>query len=322
MKVNPPVFFVSAGLILAFGLFGAVFPGRAERLFTAVQSLIILDFGWFYILAVAGFLFFVIFLMMSRYGDVKLGPDDSEAEYSYLSWFAMLFSAGMGIGLLFFGVAEPIQHYTLPPVGTGGTVEAAREALPLTFFHWGLHAWAIYIVVGLALAYFAFRRGLPLSIRSALYPLIGNRIHGPIGHAIDVFSVLGTMFGVATSLGFGALQVNAGFSHLFGLPTGPLTQVILIACITGLATISAAAGLDAGIKRLRSSISFSRYRCCCSSSSPDPRSSCCKLMCRMSAPTSALSSSEPFGCTLTNPIPGWGTGRCSTGAGGSRGRPL
>jgi len=250
IKVNPPVFFVSAALILAFALFGAVFPRRAERLFSSVQSLILADFGWFYILAVAGFLVFVIFLMMSRYGDVKLGPDDSDAEYSYLSWFAMLFSAGMGIGLLFFGVAEPVQHYALPPVGTGGTIQAARDALPLTFFHWGLHAWAIYIVVGLALAYFAFRRGLPLTIRSALYPLIGDRIHGPIGDAIDTFAVLGTMFGVATSLGFGVLQVNAGFSYLFGLPTGQVTQVILIACITGLATISVAAGLDAGIKRL------------------------------------------------------------------------
>ncbi|MEW9856515.1 BCCT family transporter [Novosphingobium sp. M1R2S20] len=250
MNVNPPVFFVSAALILAFALFGSVFPGRAERLFAAVQALIVLDFGWFYILSVAGFLVFVLFLMISRYGDVKLGPDESEPEYSYLSWFAMLFSAGMGIGLLFFGVAEPIQHYSLPPVGEGRTIAAAREALPLTFFHWGLHAWAIYIVIGLALAYFAFRRGLPLTIRSALFPLIGNRIHGPIGHAIDIFAVLGTMFGVATSLGFGVLQVNAGFNYLFGLPTGPLVQVVLIAVITGLATLSAAAGLDAGIKRL------------------------------------------------------------------------
>ncbi|WP_175578859.1 BCCT family transporter [Croceibacterium ferulae] len=250
MKVNPPVFFVSSGLILAFVLFSAVFPGQAERLFASVQATIILDFGWFYILSVAGFLVFVLFLMISRYGDVKLGPDDSEAEYSYLSWFAMLFSAGMGIGLLFFGVAEPIQHYALPPVGEGRTIAAAREALPLTFFHWGLHAWAIYIVVGLALAYFAFRRGLPLTIRSALFPLIGNRIYGPIGHAIDIFAVLGTMFGVATSLGFGVLQVNAGFNYLFGLPTGPLVQILLIVAITGLATLSAAAGLDAGIKRL------------------------------------------------------------------------
>src|SRR5690606_32836198 len=166
--------------------------------FAAVQAGIVRDFGWFYILAVAVFLIFVLFLMMSRYGDVKLGPDESEPEYSYISWFAMLFSAGMGIGLLFFGVAEPVQHYARPPVGDGRTIEAAREAMVLTFFHWGVHAWAIYIVIGLALAYFAFRRGLPLTLRSSLFPLIGKRIHGPIGHAIDIFAVLGTMFGVAT----------------------------------------------------------------------------------------------------------------------------
>jgi len=250
MQVNPPVFFVSAALILAFVLFGALFPEQAGQVFAAAQAVIIVDFGWFYVVAVAGFLFFVLFLMLSRYGDVKLGPDDSEPDYSYLSWFAMLFSAGMGIGLLFFGVAEPIQHYALPPVGEGRTIESARQAMVLTFFHWGLHAWAIYIVVGLALAYFAFRRGLPLTIRSSLYPLIGNRIYGPIGHAIDIFAVLGTMFGVATSLGFGVLQVNAGFNHLFGLPTNALVQIILIAVITGLATLSAVAGLDKGIKRL------------------------------------------------------------------------
>lgn len=250
IRVNPPVFFTSAGLILAFVLLGALFPDRARLWFAAIQTAITVDFGWFYVLSVAGFLLFVLFLMFSRYGDVRLGPDDSEPEYGYLSWFAMLFSAGMGIGLLFFGVAEPIQHYALPPVGEGRTVESARQALVLTFFHWGLHAWAIYIVVGLALAYFAFRRGLPLTIRSALYPLIGKRIYGPIGHAIDIFAVLGTMFGVATSLGFGVLQVNAGFNYLFGLPTGPLVQVLLIAAITLLATLSAAVGLDKGIKRL------------------------------------------------------------------------
>lgn len=250
MQVNPPVFFVSAALILAFVLFGSLFADQAGRLFATVQATIVVDFGWFYVVAVAGFLLFVLFLMMSRYGDVKLGPDDSEPEYSYLSWFAMLFSAGMGIGLLFFGVAEPIQHYASPPVGEGRTIESARQAMVLTFFHWGLHAWAIYIVVGLALAYFAFRRGLPLTIRSSLYPLIGKRIHGPIGHSIDIFAVIGTMFGVATSLGFGVLQVNAGFAYLFGLPTGVTVQIVLIAVITGLATLSAVAGLDKGIKRL------------------------------------------------------------------------
>jgi len=250
IQVNPPVFFVSATLILAFAAAAALFPQRVGSLFDALQAGIVRDFGWFYILSVAFFLIFVIFLMMSRYGDVKLGPDDSEPEYSYLSWLAMLFSAGMGIGLLFFGVAEPIQHYAQPPTEPGRTIDSARQAMVLTFFHWGLHAWAIYIVVGLALAYFAFRRGLPLTLRSSLFPLIGNRIHGPIGHAIDIFAVLGTMFGVATSLGFGVLQVNAGFAHLFGLPVNPQVQIILIAVITGMATLSAGTGLDKGVKRL------------------------------------------------------------------------
>ena len=250
MQVNPPVFFISAALILAFALFGALSPRSAGLLFDTLQARIVRDFGWFYIASVAAFLIFVIFLMLSRYGDVRLGPDDSEPEYSYVSWFAMLFSAGMGIGLLFFGVAEPIQHYANPPVGEGRTIESARQAMVLTFFHWGLHAWAIYIVVGLALAYFAFRRGLPLTLRSALFPLIGNRINGPIGHAIDIFAVLGTMFGVATSLGFGVLQVNAGFNYLFGLPISPSVQLMLIAVITGMATISAGTGLDRGVKRL------------------------------------------------------------------------
>jgi choline/glycine/proline betaine transport protein len=250
MEINPPVFFVSAGLILAFALFGALAPEMASRVFTAAQALIVADFGWFYIAAVAGFLVFVLFLMLSRYGDVKLGPDDSEPDYSYVSWFAMLFSAGMGIGLIFFGVAEPIQHYALPPVGEERTIQSAREAMVLTFFHWGLHAWAIYIVVGLALAYFAFRRGLPLTIRSALYPLIGQRIYGPIGHAVDIFAVLGTMFGVATSLGLGVLQVNAGFSYLFGLPSNTFVQLVLIVVITGMATLSVVMGLDKGVKRL------------------------------------------------------------------------
>ncbi|MGI9374770.1 MAG: BCCT family transporter [Tsuneonella suprasediminis] len=250
MKINPPVFYVSAVLILAFAIVGALVPERASRVFDATQALIVMDFGWLYIAAVAGFLMFALFLMFSRYGDVKLGPDDSEPEYSYLSWFAMLFSAGMGIGLIFFGVAEPIQHYTMPPTGDGQTIQSAREAMVLTFFHWGLHAWAIYIVVGLALAYFAFRRGLPLTIRSALYPLIGERIYGPIGHAVDIFAVLGTMFGVATSLGLGVLQVNAGFHYLFGIPTNTTIQLVLIAVITGMATVSVVMGLDKGVKRL------------------------------------------------------------------------
>jgi len=250
MQVNPPVFFTSAGLTLAFAGLSALFPTQAKSLFDSLQAAIVHEFGWFYIAVVAGFLGFAIFLMLSRYGDVKLGPDDSEPDYSYLSWFAMLFSAGMGIGLIFFGVAEPLQHYATPPTGEGKTIEAAQRAMVLTFFHWGVHAWAIYIVVGLALAYFSFRRGLPLTVRSALHPLIGDRINGPIGHAIDIFAVLGTIFGVATSLGLGVLQVNAGFTHLFGLPNNTLVQIVLIAAITGCATLSVASGLDRGVKVL------------------------------------------------------------------------
>ncbi len=250
MQINPPVFYLSAALVLAFAVYGAVFTQNAAQVFNTIQAYIVADFSWLYVASTAGFLFFALFLMGSRYGDIKLGPDDSEPEYNYASWFAMLFSAGMGIGIIFFGVAEPIQHFTSPPTGEGGTVLAARRAMTLTFFHWGLHAWAIYIVVGLALAYFSFRRGLPLTIRSALYPLIGKRINGPIGHAVDIFAVLGTMFGIATSLGLGVLQVNAGFSYLFGIPSSLWVQVALIAVITAMATGSVVSGLDKGIRRL------------------------------------------------------------------------
>lgn len=245
-----PVFIISACLIAVIVFFGAVMPETVGRIFNAVQGWILSQLGWFYLLSVAVFLFFVFFLALSRHGTIRLGPNHSEPDFSYGSWFAMLFSAGMGIGLVFFGVAEPIMHFTTPPVGEGGTVEAARAAMRITFFHWGIHAWAIYAVIGLALAYFGFRHGLPLTIRSAFYPLIGERIHGPIGHAIDIFAVLGTIFGVATSLGLGVLQINAGLTHLLGLPDSLVVQVVLIAVTTGMATLSVVAGLDAGIRRL------------------------------------------------------------------------
>jgi choline/glycine/proline betaine transport protein len=249
-RINPPVFFVSAALIVAFVAYGAAFTSRAGALFESLQSGIAAMAGWFYILAVAFFLVFVIFLLFSRFGRIRLGPDDSEPEFSYGSWFAMLFSAGMGIGLLFFSVAEPVLHYSDPPDGVGGTEAAVQTAMEITFFHWGVHAWAIYIVVGLSLAYFSFRHDLPLTIRSALYPMLGERIYGPIGNAVDIFAVLGTMFGVATSLGLGVMQVNAGLSHLFGVPEALRVQVLLIAGITLLATISVVTGLERGIRRL------------------------------------------------------------------------
>lgn len=250
IRINPPVFFGAGGLCLAFVLFTVLAPGLAETLFTGVQSWVIHTAGWFYILAVALFLLFVIFLALSEFGRIKLGPDHSEPDYTYVSWFAMLFSAGMGIGLMFFGVAEPVMHTMTPPVGEAGSIEAARQAMRITFFHWGVHAWAIYAVVALSLAYFSFRHGLPLTIRSSLYPLIGDRIHGPIGHAVDIFAVLGTLFGVATSLGFGVMQVNAGLNYLFDFPMGTLPQIGLIAVITSFATVSVVMGLDGGIRRV------------------------------------------------------------------------
>ncbi|HDS1695968.1 MULTISPECIES: BCCT family transporter [Pseudomonas] len=248
--LNPPVFYTSAILIFLLVLYATAFQEHAQTLFEQVQRWIITNASWFYILVVALVLISVVFLAVSRYGDIKLGPDHSEPDYRKSSWFAMLFSAGMGIGLMFFGVAEPVMHFATPPVGDPGTVAAAREAMKITFFHWGLHAWAIYAIVALILAYFSFRNGLPLTLRSALYPLIGERIYGPIGHAVDVFAILGTVFGVATSLGYGVLQINSGFHHVFGLPVNTTVQVILITATCALATLSVASGLDKGIRIL------------------------------------------------------------------------
>ncbi|WP_337026492.1 choline BCCT transporter BetT [Pantoea eucrina] len=249
-QINPPVFFTSAALIFILVAFAALFPEQADTQLTALQTSLFANASWFYILAVALILLTVIYLGISRYGDIKLGPDHAEPDFSYHSWFAMLFSAGMGIGLMFFGVAEPVMHYMAPPSGEPETVNAAREALRITFFHWGLHAWSIYAIVALILAFFSYRHGLPLTLRSALYPIIGNRIYGWMGHAVDIFAVIGTVLGVATSLGYGVLQVNAGLNHLFGLPVSATMQVILIVVITALATLSVVSGLDKGIRIL------------------------------------------------------------------------
>lgn len=248
--INPPVFWISSVLLLLLVLYASVFQAHAQSLFAHIQGWIIGNVSWFYILAVAIILGTVVFLGISRYGDIKLGPDHSTPDYSSTTWFAMLFSAGMGIGLMFFGVAEPVMHFLKPPIGDGGTVQAAGEAMRITFFHWGLHAWAIYAIVALILAYFSFRQGLPLTLRSALYPLIGERIYGPLGHAVDIFAIIGTVFGVATSLGFGVAQINTGLNALFGVPVSTGVQIALIIGTTFLATLSVMSGLDKGIRRL------------------------------------------------------------------------
>lgn len=228
----------------------ALMPNVLNSVLDHIQTRIFHDLSWFYILAVGIILVGMVYLSFSRFGDIRLGPDHAKPDYDLVTWFAMLFSTGMGIGIMFFGVAEPVMHFLEPPTGAGGTVQAAREALELTFFHWGLHAWAIYASVGLMLAYFGYRHALPLTLRSALYPLIGDRIHGWMGNAVDIFAILGTVFGVATSLGFGVLQLNSGLSYLFDAPIGIEVQSILIVVITAIAATSVASGLNKGIKLL------------------------------------------------------------------------
>ncbi|ULQ47049.1 BCCT family transporter [Flagellatimonas centrodinii] len=250
-RVSPPVFITAALSVLVFVLFGSLFTEPAETLFNAIQGGITRYLGWYYILVTSLFVGFVLWLLLSRYGDVRLGDPHEKPEYGYFSWFAMLFSAGMGIGLLFWSIAEPMYHYVTPPFGAEGeSARAAEVALRTTFFHWGLHAWAIYVIVGLSLAYFAYRHKLPLSIRSAFYPLFGDRIYGWPGHVIDTIAVFGTLFGVATSLGLGVQQVNAGLAYLLDIPQSLPIQLGLIAVITAIATASVVAGLNKGVKFL------------------------------------------------------------------------
>ncbi|KEQ16431.1 BCCT family transporter [Endozoicomonas numazuensis] len=249
-SLNLPVFIGSASIILLVVACTALFPEQAERYSVALQSGIMTNASWFYVASVGVILIGVVVVGLSRYGDIKLGPDHSEPDFSFGSWFAMLFSAGMGIGLMFFGVAEPVMHFLSPPVGEPASIESAREAMRITFFHWGFHAWAIYAIVALILAFFGYRHNLPLTLRSALYPVVGDRIHGVIGHVIDIFAILGTTFGVATALGYGVLQVNSGLNYLFDIDVSTHVQVVLIVVITALATLSVASGLDKGIRRL------------------------------------------------------------------------
>jgi choline/glycine/proline betaine transport protein len=249
-KLNSAVFYPASILVISLLVFSLALPQVSAVFFAALQSAIVDNFSWFYVFTVAVILVFTLYLGFSRFSDVKLGPDHATPDYSYVSWLSMLFAAGMGIGLMFYGVAEPLMHFLVPPTADPGTVEAAKEAMKTTFFHWGLHAWAIYAIVALTLAYFSFRHDLPLTLRSALYPLIGDKIYGWRGDLVDVFAVTGTLFGVATSLGLGVLQISAGLHYLIDFPTTTIAQVFLIAGITCVAIVSVASGLDRGIKIL------------------------------------------------------------------------
>ncbi len=244
--------FVPAVVVILLLVIGTISnPELAGSAFSATLSYITDTFGWFYMLSVAFFLIFIVGIAFTDWGHIKLGPDHADPQYSFPAWFAMLFSAGYGIALLFFGVAEPVLHYASPPTGAGETIDAAKQAMQIAFFHWGFHIWAIYGLVALVLAYFAFRHGLPLSMRSALYPLIGDKIYGPAGHVVDVFAILGTLFGIATTLGLSVAQINAGLNYLWPeIPVSTTVQIVSIAIITSLAIFSVVAGMDKGVKRL------------------------------------------------------------------------
>lgn len=249
-KVSIPVFVSSALLIMLFLLYGALFSEQAGAVFGQVQQFISTRVGFVLIILMNAALVFCAYLGFSHFGDIRLGHQTETPQYSFGSWIGMLFSAGIGIGLLYWGTAEPLYHFASPPMGEPQSIEAAKLAMQLSFLHWGLHAWAVYAIVALSLAYFHYRRGLPLSIRSVLFPLIGKRIYGKWGHAVDVLAVFGTMFGVVTSLGLGVMQLETGLVQLFGISPSIWLKVSLIALITIAAAVSVMAGLDKGVKRL------------------------------------------------------------------------
>lgn len=249
-RLNKVVFAGSSVGTVAVALWAIVFPDNAASVLGTVVGWISDWFGWFYVALASLVLVFVVCVALSRYGRIKIGPDHSKPEFSTMSWASMLFAAGIGTDLMFFAVAEPVTQYMAPPSGAPETVEAAREATAWTLFHYGITGWGMYALMGMSLGYFAYRKQLPLAIRSSLYPVLGKRIHGPAGDAVDLAAVLGTIFGVATSLGIGVVMINVGLNVVFGVPEGLPAQIALIVVGVAVATISAVSGVDRGIKLL------------------------------------------------------------------------
>lgn len=248
---NPPVFLISTAMVVFIVTTGALFPEIFGNVTSAMLAFITEYFGWLYIAAMAFFVPFVLFIAISRWGRLKLGPADSKPEFATLPWISMMFTCGMGTGLVYYGVAQPIMLFKNPADGSaGGSEQAALEAMNWTFFHWALQPWAMYIVMGMALGFFCYRRGLPLKPASTLYPLLGERVHGPIGHAIDILFVFGTLFGLATSIGVGANQIASGFQTLFSVSDGITTQLLVILAVELVAIISVMLGVKRGIRRL------------------------------------------------------------------------
>ncbi|AXS41095.1 BCCT family transporter [Breoghania sp. L-A4] len=264
LDIHNPVFAVSGLTIVAFVLVTLAFQDSVGPAFNAMRGWLTGTFDWFFLTAANIFVVLCLALIVSPLGKIRLGGSEAKPEYTYTGWFSMLFAAGMGIGLMFYGVSEPISHFSSSvaegagspeswaPLGgaAGDTAEAARLGMAATIFHWGLHPWAIYAIVALALALFSYNKGLPLTMRSVFYPIFGERVWGWTGHVIDIMAVFATLFGLATSLGFGAEQANAGLNFLFGVPITDASKVLLIVAITAVALLSVVAGLDAGVKRL------------------------------------------------------------------------
>ena len=254
-RIDSTVFWVAAILSVVFVAWGVFFADSLARVFDAVLfDFLIPNFGWVFILSSFGFLAFSVYLAASRYGRIRLGGDDERPEFSTVSWVAMMFSAGMGIGLMFYGVAEPMSHMGTPPFGLAepNTKGAAQVAMEYSYFHWALHPWAIYAIVGLALAYFCFRKGMPNLISTAFYPLLGDRVYGPVGKTIDILAIFATLFGSATSLGLGALQINQGLNVLFGVggKNSVGMAIVVIAVLTLCFILSAISGVHRGIQWL------------------------------------------------------------------------
>lgn len=247
LKIDPIVFFVSLALCILFVVWGIVSPDSMGEASNAVLNYFITDFGWLYLLSVFIFLVFIVVIALSKYGSITLGKDGEKPDYSTFVWLSMLFTTGMGIGLVFWSVAEPISHFAAPPVGEAGNFAAAGIAMRYTFFHWGLHAWGIFALVGLALAYYQFRKGMPGLISSVFYPVLGERVHGWIGKFIDILAVFATIFGLGTSLGLGTQQINSGLEFLYGVPNTPGINIIIIIVITAIFTVAAILGIERAI---------------------------------------------------------------------------
>ncbi|MBC2723691.1 BCCT family transporter [Desulfosporosinus sp.] len=242
-SANRSVMYISSVIIVLFVIFGMFLPKEMGVVASATFAFLTTNFGWLYLLAVAFFTVFIYGIAFSRFGRIKLGKENDKPEFTNFQWFSMLFGGGMGIGLVFWSVAEPMMHYLTPPMDTAGTPEAMRTAMRIMFFHWGIHPWVIFAIGGLALAYFQFRKDLPFLVSSAFYPLIGDRIYGPVGKAIDILAVFATVFGVATSLGLGSNQIATGLQYIWGIPATPMTVSIVIAVMTLLFTLATISGL-------------------------------------------------------------------------------